>query len=80
MSKMLKVGERVLFRGKTWTVEFVNQCRARIRPEGKGRRVIIRDDEGEIKAEFEGSNRSINIAPESDLPRLPPKEQEDEAG
>ena len=66
--KRLEVGQRVRYQGRVWRVILVNDCRAVLEPEAT-RAVQITRPNGD-RVEFEGSGRTVNVSPNSELERV----------
>jgi len=78
LDRVLKVGELVLHRNEIWRVTSVSTMRARIVPLAKRRKKFQTVEKGEVNAEgeiiggveFDAPKTGLDIAPNSDLPRV----------
>ena len=62
----LITGQVVRYASALWRVDYVNSSRARLVPLAK-RHVVLADDEGGVKREFDSEQRGVNISPDSPL-------------
>lgn len=60
----MRAGDYVRCQDGVWRVEYVNECRAYLRPV-RGNKVTIRDDDGNVIRDFTAKGRGISIGPTS---------------